>query len=54
MKEKDEVLNVIVEELSKKINKKEKLILKMIEKCEDFGYNIEEAKEIIEEYYFER
>lgn len=40
----------IVNDLSKKYNKKEKLIKIMIEMARSNGYNILEAKELINEY----
>lgn len=43
------VLNV-VKKSSKKYNKKEILLLEMIEKCKRFGYNIEEAELLIKEF----
>lgn len=45
----DEVLNTI-KRLSKKYNKKEELLLKMIEKCKMFGYNMKESELLIEEF----
>ena len=46
---KGEILKV-VEKLSEKYNKKESLLLKMIEKCDIFGYNIKETEKLIEEF----
>ena len=46
---KDEVFRE-VKKLSKKYNKKEILIFKMIEKCQELGFNIEETKQLINEF----
>lgn len=51
MKEKDEVLNVIVEELSKKFNKREQVIIILIEECKNLGYNMKESKEKISDFF---
>ena len=47
---KGEILSV-VKKLSKKYNKKEKIILEMIKKCKELGYNIRESKVLIEEFF---
>ena len=47
---KGEILSV-VKKLSKKYNKKEKIILEMIVKCKELGYNIRESKVLIEEFF---
>lgn len=47
---KGEVLNV-VKKLSKKYNKKEKIIFEMIEICKELGYNIRESEVLIEEFF---
>ena len=47
-------MNVIeneVKKLSKKYNKKEKIIFKMIEKCKELDYNIRESEVLIEEFF---
>lgn len=41
----------VVKKLSKKYNKKEKIILEMIGKCKELGYNIRESKVLIEEFF---
>lgn len=46
--EKNIILDNIIEELSKKYNKKKQVIKIMIEKCESLGYNIQESKEIVD------
>ena len=40
-----------IKKLSKKYNKKEKIILEMIVKCKELGYNIRESKVLIEEFF---
>lgn len=47
---KGEVLKV-VKRISKKYNKKEKLIFKMIEECKSLGYDMQKTEELIEEFY---
>lgn len=47
---KGEVLKV-VKKLSKKYNKKEKLIFEMIKKCKKLGCNICKSESLIEEFY---
>lgn len=47
---KGETLSV-VKKLSKKYNKKEKIIFEMIEKCKELGYNIQDAEVLIEEFF---
>ena len=42
----------IVKELSKKYNKKEKLLLEMVKECKKFGYSIEEIDSVIKEFYY--
>lgn len=46
---KGEILDV-VKKLSGKYNKKEVLLLEMIEKSKMFGYNIEETEKLIKEF----
>lgn len=41
----------IVEELSRRYCKKEKIIKTMIEKCTELGYNTEKTKGLIKEFY---
>lgn len=48
---KDVVENEVIKELSEKYHKKEKLIRIMVEKCKSLGYNIQEAKGMIENFY---
>lgn len=41
----------IVEELSKRYNKKEKVIQIMIDKCIEMNYNIERVEELVDGFY---
>lgn len=45
------VENEVIRELSEKYHKKEKLMRIMVEKCKKVGYNIQESKQIIMEFY---
>lgn len=47
---KDVVVDEIIKELSKKYNKKEKIIEIMLEKSMNLGYDVIESKENIEEF----
>ncbi len=47
----DVVENKVTRELSEKYGKNEKIIRTIVEKCEGLGYNIQETKEIIKEFY---
>lgn len=49
--EKKIVEREVVRELSKRQNKKEALIQFMLEDCVKIGYNIEETREFIDEFY---
>lgn len=48
---KDAVLNEIVKELGKIHKVKKKVITIMIDKCSELGYNLNQSKEIILEFY---
>lgn len=45
------VENEVIRELSEKYGKNEKIIKTMVEKCKGLGYNIQETKESVEEFY---
>lgn len=49
--EKDVVLEEIIKKLSKKYNKKEEVVEIMVKKCVELGYNIDEAKRLIKQFY---
>lgn len=41
----------VIKELSKKYNKKKKVIKILLEECNSFGYNIKESIEIVIEFF---
>ena len=43
--------NEEIKELSKKYNKKKKVIKILLEECNSFGYNIKESIEIVIEFF---
>lgn len=43
--------NKIIEELSRKYNKKKELIRIMFDKCIEMDYDIEKGKEILNDFY---
>lgn len=51
VEEKNVILDKIVEELSKKYNKKKYVISKMIKECFRIGYDIKTTKIFIEEFF---
>ena len=51
MKKEEMVLKEVVREFSKKFNTKEKVIIIMLEKCKELGYNIFESKKVIIEFF---
>ncbi len=44
-------INNVIKKLSKENNKKEMLILEMIKKCKEDGYDIQKSQKIINEFY---
>ena len=53
MKETNDIIKDIVLKLSKKYNKKEKMIRIMLERCDNLGYTFKESKDLIEEFFEE-
>lgn len=51
MEVKDVVENEVIKELSKKCSRKGKVIKIMLERCRNVGYNIQESKQSILEFY---